>query len=432
MSQKELLRLDLIMRVEQGKMTALEAARALHISLRQMRRLIHAFREEGPEGMLHGNRGRSPANRLAPDLCERIVRLLQGDYRDYNTSHILDELRSEHHLTISYTSLTRLRHEAGLASPASHRVRAHRLRRQRAARAGQLLQIDGSEHDWLEGRGPKLTLIAFIDDATGGIVAALFRQQEDAAGYMLALERVCRDYGVPQSLYSDRHTIFQSPKKPTLEERLAGQRPQSQFGRVMSQLGIVHLAAQSPQAKGRVERLFGTLQDRLVKALRQANACTLSLANQLLEAYLPKFNARFGQPPADPAPAYRPWTQGLVAAEVFSFQYTRVVANDHTISFGGLDLPLQPGPQKRHYARAQVQLYLQLDGCLRVCHQGQEIACFQHDPALPLRADHFVPAEPLVYTPTPMEPLGQDLTQPPKRTPTSPASSHPWRRSYKR
>jgi hypothetical protein len=305
----------------------------------------------------------------------------------------------------------------------------HRRRRERASREGQLVQVDGSDHDWLEGRGSQLSLIAFVDDATGKILGGTFRQEEDTMGYMLVLHAVCRQWGVPQALYSDRHTIFQSPKKATLEQILQGEQPLSQFGHVLARLGISHISARSPQAKGRVERLFGILQDRLVKELRRYQAFSLEEANRVLARYIPKYNQRFGREPALPETAFSPWPRELSPRHVFACHYKRTVANDNTISFGGLRLPIPPGSDRRHYVRAKVDVYLHYTGTLTVEHEGTPLTRFHHDPSRPVRVDHFVPAQPIQYEPT-VTPQREPLPEPaPKsRTPVKPAANHPWRR----
>ena len=224
-TENELLRMDIIGRVDGREMTATQAAQALDLSVRQVRRLIRALREEGTKGLIHGNRGRPSPHRLPEETRSRVVEMLRTEYRDYNTSHARDELEAEQGLCLSYTSVRRLRLEAGLRSPKHHRVSRHRRRRERAEREGLLLQTDGSDHDWLEGRGPRMCLIAYIDDATGQLVGACFREAEDTAGYMQTLRDICTHRGVPCGVYTDRHTIFQSPKQATLEQKLNGEKP---------------------------------------------------------------------------------------------------------------------------------------------------------------------------------------------------------------
>ena len=205
-----------------------------------------------------------------------------------------------------------------------------------------MLQIDGSHHDRLEGRGPQLVLIAAIDDATSEVPIALFREHEDAAGYFLVLREMAQRQGIPQALYADWYTLFQSPQKPTLEHQLAGERPRSQFGRLVDELGIELLQAYSPQARGRIERLFGTLQDRVVKELRRARAITLQQTDQRLPDSLPSFDARFAMQPPQPELAYRSWPPQLDPDTVFCFKHQRTLANDNPIAFDGHRFQIPP------------------------------------------------------------------------------------------
>jgi hypothetical protein len=231
------------------------------------------------------------------------------------------------------------------------------------------------------------------------------------------------------ALYSDRHTIFESSKEATLEQKLAGEAPLSHFGRTLRLLGIGRIAAQSPQAKGRVERLFGTLQDRLVKELRRAGAHTLAEANRLLAAYVPRFNTRFARPPAVAQPAYSRWPRHLSSAHVFACHYTRTVANDNTIAFDNLHLPIPPTSERRNWAHAQLDLYLHYSGTLRIEYQQQTIASYKHDSSVSIRVDHFVPAVPIRYAPTPdtRPPLAEKPSK--MRVTVTPAADHPWRHS---
>ena len=255
-----------------------------------------------------------------------------------------------------------------------------------------LLQTDGSRHDWLEGRGPWLTLIGMIDDANNEVPRAIFREEEDTTGYFLVLQQICLSKGLPQALYADRHTIFQSPSQPTVEQELTGELPRTQFGRLVDELGIQLIAARSPQAKGRVERLWGTLQDRLVKELRKAGACDLESANQVLATYLPKFNTRFQVEAAQPGSAYVPWPPERHPADYFCFKYTRTVTNDNTISFDNHRLQIPPGPQRKSYAKARVELRHYLDGSLAIFHQGHSLVTFQPATPAPPRVGQFQPA----------------------------------------
>jgi transposase len=225
-------RLFVITEILAGRWTAAEAAGKLDLSLRQTRRLLAAFRRDGPAGLVHGNRGRVTSRRIPPQIRVEVVTLANAGYPDYN-NHLTETLAEEHDIVLSRSSVHRIRWEAGLPSPRPHRSPRHRSWRERSPRRGMLLQIDGSRHDWLEGRGPKLSLIAAIDDATGEVPWALFRPEEDAAGYFLLLQHIFQTHGLPLAVNADRHTICQSPKKATIEEQLAGKPPRSQFGRLL-------------------------------------------------------------------------------------------------------------------------------------------------------------------------------------------------------
>jgi len=231
-----------------------------------------------------------------------------------------------------------------------------------------LLQVDGSRHAWLQGRGPYLTLVGAIDDATGTAPYALFREQEDAQGYFLLRRRIIATKGIPLALYSDRHSIFQvNPKqRESLEEQLAGERQPTQVGRALKDLGIQSIVALSPQAKGRIERAWGTFQDRLVAELRLAGATTLEEANQVLWAFLPRYNTRFGVPAAGAGPAYRSLEPGVCLEGVLCFKYQRRVAKDNTVKLGEHTLQLLPGNDRYSYARARVEVQERLDGSLVV------------------------------------------------------------------
>lgn len=422
MTIKELKRMHVIHEINAGRMTAKAAGAILGLSVRQVRRLVKKQREGGDEALAHGNRGRASPRRLEAAIRARIVELAKGKYRDYNDCHFQEELAElSEPIQVSRSTLRTIRRAEGLPSPRKRRAPRHRSRRERKPQAGMLLQTDGSRHDWLESRGPWLSLLAYIDDATGEVPWAGFREQEDAAGYFIGLRAICLTYGIPGAIYADQHTIFQSPAEASLEQELAGEQPRSQFGRLLDELGIELIAAGSAQAKGRIERLWETFQDRLVKALRAAEAANASEANQVLETFLPKFNGRFGVAPAQPGSAYLPWPEAYRSEQFFCFKHTRLVTNDNTIAFDSHRLPIPPGSKRRSYAQTRVEVWQHLDGRLEVRYQGESLVSFQPATAEPLRVGKFTPAP------------GQTWTKPPAaskakiRTPHRPAADHPWR-----
>lgn len=342
-------RLYVLNHVLAGEITAAQAAAFLEVSVRTVRRLLAAYRSDRSAATLvHGNRGRIPANRLADETRARLVELATTTYAGANRAHLADLLAEREGVMIPERTLRRVIAEAGVAAARTRRPRGHRARRERMSQAGLLLQVDGSRHDWLEGRGPWLTLVGGIDDASGLVTGGTFRDQEDAAGYFETLQQTALAHGLPLGIYSDRHGIFWRGRHvATLAEQFTGRTARTQLGRSLEAAGIAWIAARSPQAKGRIERLWGTLQDRLVVELRLAGATTREEANAVLAAYLPRHNARFAVPPADPEPAWRPVPDDRSAASLFCFTHRRRVARDGTVTLAGRTLMLLGTPPPR-------------------------------------------------------------------------------------
>jgi len=372
------------------RLTAVEAAQSLGITERQVWRLLAAFRREGADAVVHGNRGRMPTQTLSPEIRQRILELAQTKYVGFNQTHFTEKLQNVEKIPVSRPTVWRLLLEAGIRSPQRHRRPKHRSRRERRPRAGMLLQVDGSDHDWLEGRGPQLTLIGAIDDATGDVVAVLFRKEEDAHGYMLLLQQIVRQRGIPLAVYSDRHSIFiHTPgEKESIDEQLAGVRTLTQVGRVLDDLAIELIPALSPQAKGRIERLWGTFQDRLVSELRLAGICTRDDANAFLATYLPTYNTQFARLPAETENAYRPVPAKLDLNVIFSFQYSRIVANDNTVRVGATTMQIPENAERSSYAKAKTLFCVGLDGSTFVLHNGRRIAYMpSKNPTADIRAE---------------------------------------------
>ena len=438
LSGEEQVRSVVLNRVLVGDLTAGGAAGALGLSVRHVRRILAAYRKEGAAALAHGNRGRTPAHALAPAVAGRVAELAGTAYAGMNDTHLAEVLAEEEGIALSRASVRRIRLAAGQERSRQRRPPAHRRRRERRAQEGMPLQLDASPHAWLEGRGPRLTLVAASDDATGTVPAALFRPQEDAAGYLEVLRRSVTTVGRPEAVYHDRHGIFlRLPgERETLAEQLAGAREPTQVGRALRELGIASIAAHSPQAKGRVERLFGTLQDRLVAELRLAGAASLAAANEVLAAYLPRFNARFAVPAAIAAPAWRPLEPGTDPWQVCCFRYARTAGRDDTVRLGEHRLQLLPGRGRGAYARAAVEVREHLDGSLSVWHRGERIACQAAPPEAPVLRARKGAAD-VGFAAGLDEPDRADLARllapaaPTRVAPPRPRSDHPWRRSYK-
>ena len=421
-------RLYVLTHVLVHELTVEAAAQVLELSIRQTRRLIERYGSAGAGGLVHGNRGRVPANRLDDATRARVVELAQTTYVGFNPVHLAETLATEtDEITLSARTIRRILAAGGVAPTRTRRPARHRSRRERMPREGLLLQVDGSRHDWLEGRGPVLTLVGGIDDATSQITGGIFREQEDAAGYLITLTQTAERFGLPGALYSDLHGIFvKDPNRPpTLAEQLTGKRSLTQVGRALDDAGIAWIGAHSAQAKGRVERVWGTLQDRLTSELRRRRAATIEEANEVLAAYLPGHNRRFAVPAAIEEPAWRAWPDGLVAASVFAFHYPRKVARDATISWDGVPLALPRRRDGRSWASRVVTLEERLDSSLWVNHEG---LCYPLAPApaeprtLRVRDLHRPSAE----APDPVRPPVAPPAQ--SHQPVKPASTHPWRR----
>ncbi|HEY8684544.1 MAG TPA: ISNCY family transposase, partial [Chloroflexota bacterium] len=260
MTRKEQTRVKVLNEVNEGVLTAEEAAGLLGVSLRQVRRLLAVYRTEGVAAMAHGNRGRQPAHRIDPATRQQVRALAGGKYAGCNQHHLTDLLAEREGIGVSRSTVRRILQEEGITSPRTHRVATHRSRRERYPKEGMLVQIDGSPHAWLGDRGPRLCLISSVDDATGTVPAALFREQEDSQGYLLLLRQLVTTVGRPIAVYHDRHSIFIPPsqQKLTVEEQLVATNATTQVHRALASLDIRSISAHSPQAKGRIERLFAT------------------------------------------------------------------------------------------------------------------------------------------------------------------------------
>ncbi len=418
LSKKEQNRLLVLNQVEAGRISGQQAAEVMGISLRHARRLMAAYRKEGAAALAHGNRGRKPKHALSDQLKRKVLELAKSTYDGCNHQHFTELLEERVGIKLSRSSVRRILLGGGLRSPRKRRAPKHRSRRERYPQEGMLLQIDGSPHDWLEGRGPWLSLVGAIDDATGKVPYALFQEQEDAQGYFLLLQHIVQNEGIPAALYHDRHSIFELPpdKLPSIEEQLEGKRPLTQFGRLMEELDITSIAALSPQAKGRVERLWGTFQDRLVSELRLAKASTIDEANRVLWDFLPRYSQKFAVPAAEPGSAYRPVGEGFVADEIFCFKHQRTVGADNVVRFEGRRLQIVPTNGRAGYARCRVEVDERLDGSLAVYYQGKRLTTISAPPEPAMLRAQVNAVEPVA-----------SRTAAPAVFHHRPAPNHPWR-----
>jgi len=402
MSVKELKRVHVIRQAMAKAVRQREAGEVLGLTARQVRRLIQRVRAEGDAGLMHRGRGRPSNRRHAPALKARVLRLYATQYGDFGPTLATEQLAERHGITLSAETLRGWLRQRGIEHFA-RRKRPHRAWRARKAQVGALLQMDGSHHAWFEGRGPTCVLMAYIDDASSR-VAVRFYEYEGTIPAMDSFRRYVRRYGVPLCAYADKHTTYRAPGEPTVAQQLAGTKPQSQFERALAELGVTLIHAHSPQAKGRVERLFKTLQDRLVKDLRLAGIATIEAANRFLEAWLPRYNRRFAIQPAEAADLHRPSPTARELDRILCLKTTRALRRDWTVAHHGRLYQITT-----NIRTTQILVEDHLDGTIQMTHHGR-----------PLRY-HAITARPVTVTAPP------PLVTP--RRPVKPKPTHPWCRS---
>src|SRR6188508_1062317 len=304
LTMKDEKRLEVIQRVYRSELTVAQGALVMGLSERQCYRIKARVGKVGAKGVVHGNRGQPCKHKTEEETVKQIVELARGKYQGFNDHHLTEKLQEQEQIDVSREKVRRILRSHGIASPKKRRGIKHRSRRERRAAEGMMLQVDGSPHDWLQGRGPRLCLIGAIDDATSKVMGAFFVQAESSWGYFTLFSGIFRQYGVSQSIYTDRHSVFWTDRQPTIEEQLINKKPATEVGRALEELGVTLILANSPQAKGRIERMWNTFQDRLVSELRLAKAKTLEQAQAVLERYLPVHNRKFSKP-ARAEPAWR-------------------------------------------------------------------------------------------------------------------------------
>jgi len=415
LSSKEARRIHILDQLIAGKLTVPEAARILNLSDRQVQRLKGGYLRSGEASLVHKNRGRKPSHAIPQSTRNHVVERALDLYRDTSCEHIAELLREHDGIDISSKSVARILHAAGIPLRFARRQPRRRRSRDRMPQLGLLLQVDASPYQWLEERGPQLHLHGAIDDATGMIVGLRFELEECTEGYLRLLDQVIRRHGIPHSLYTDLRTTFFSPKTDNLsiEDQLAGVKAKlTQFGRAINQLGITHIAARSPQAKGRVERLWGTLQARLVVELRIMGISTLDAANDFLPGFIDRFNSRFAVEPHDETSAFRLPSPNDHLDTIIAWHYDRKASNGSTISFenqtyqlvspGGQVLSLKP--------KSLVKVVRKLNGTLVGLYKGVQYE---------LRAFIALPKS----APMPQRLQEQPVTR-------KPDPSHPWKQPF--
>jgi transposase len=374
----EVNRLRVLQGYMDGKILVGEAARILKRHPRSVYRMVRKVREKGPEGVLHGNRNKASPRRMPEEIRKKLIALALGRYQDINDTHLCEILSKAEGIAIGRETLRGILRKEGIPSKRKVKRRKYRSRRERKEAFGMMLQLDASPHDWLQGRGPWLTLVGAKDDATG-YVWAHFEETETTWGYLDLMREVISTHGIPLSLYADRHSIFHTTREPTIIEQLKDVLPLTQFGRAMEELGVSVMKAWTPQAKGRIERQWGVFQDRLVVELRLARASTLEQAREVLKSFLKDYNRRFCHLPKQAAAVFRKAPPKAALHNILCLKETRMVKKDHTISFDGLVLQIPFCKRYPCIADRQVDVRQYRDGHLEIGYRGSIVAAFSSE-----------------------------------------------------
>jgi len=361
--QKELKRLQLIHKVIEGNLTQVEAAGILSLSERQIGRIVKRIREEGDKGIQHLSCGKESSRKLPKKLIARIVRLYQEKYQGFGPTFTAEKLFEIEGIDVSKETVRTYLLEAGQWQK-NRKVRKHRQWRERKSHCGEMVQIDGSHHAWFEGRRPKCTLMGYIDDATGRIFCR-FYEYEGTIPAMDSFKRYIRKYGLPMSVYFDKHTTYKSTAEPSVEDEINGTEPLSEFGRALTEFAVELIHAHSPQAKGRIERLFKTLQDRLVKEMTIRGISTIEEANKYVETYMAFHNKRFAIKPKEQNDLHREIPQGLNLDKILCIKTERTLRNDFTIAHNGKLYQIQEAVKSK-----KVLVQERINGRMLITHNG--------------------------------------------------------------
>jgi transposase len=365
-SQEELRRLHVIQKVLERGVRQVEAAEILSLSSRHIRRVVRRVQEEGERGIVHRSRGR-PSNRKIPDeVKDKVIKLYRASYRDFGPMLASEKLLERDGVRISDETLRGWLIETGDWKKA-RKSRRHRQWRERKGHRGEMVQIDGSHHAWFEDRGAECVLMGYIDDATGKVFAR-FYDYEGTIPAMDSFKRYIRKRGLPLKVYLDKHSTYKSTAKSMIEEELDGVEPLSEFERALKELGVEISHAHSPQAKGRIERLFRTFQDRVIKEMRLRGIKTIEEGNKFLEGYLPLYNKRFSVQPRDKEDLHRPLPRGIDLNAILCIKTERTLRNDFTVAHNHKLYQIEDATRA-----SKVIVQDRMDGSMKVTYQGRAL-----------------------------------------------------------
>jgi len=391
LSAKEIARYGVIQNTIEGYLKAELAAEELCLSERQIFRLKRKLKEEGIEGLIHGNRGRASPRRVKEHLRDTIDYLYQGKYTGFNISHFTEMLEERETIVISRETVRGILLQKG-SYEKKKKYPKHRSWREPMPKEGMMLQFDTSDHDWLEARGPKIKLIGGIDDATKDVPWALFAYQDTVEENMAVLKRIIKMKGVPLSLYVDKDSKFITTRHGGLHVRIKKNQEKTQMARAWEELGINVIFAESPQAKGRIERLWGTFQDRLISELRLEGISNLEGANKYLQTvFLPKYNKKFTRKPKVEESAYRIIPKGMDLDQILCIKERRQVQGDNTISYEARRYQILPTETRFGFAKAKVEVQKHLDKTIHIFYKGEELPS---KPIVPVEDEQlYVPSQ---------------------------------------
>jgi transposase len=413
MSERELSRLEVIQQLQQKRLRHSQAAERLGLSVRQVKRLLRAYRQRGARALQSKRRGRPSNNRLPGELTSQVSQLLRSRYPDFGPTLAQEKLCEEDGLCLSRESVRHLMISLGLWRPRrARRARAHCLR-ERRARCGELVQIDGSPHDWFEGRAPRCTLLVFVDDATGRLMHLSFVEAETTFNYFAAVRAYIHQHGKPLALYSDKFGVF----RVNIPNALSGT-GLTQFGRAMKELSIELICAHSPQAKGRVERANQTLQDRLTKELRLRAICSMEEANQFVPEFITHYNSRFALRPRSTEDAHRPLSAREDLDRILALAERRTLSKNLTISYNNRVYQVTTKRPLYTMRGAAVEVREAATGEITIEYKGRALAylvCSEQE------------REQAQVTPTKLIDHRLAKTAPKPRKKYHPPMTHPWR-----
>ena len=365
MSQKEVLKLQIMENLKNEKISQIQASKILKISCRQIRRLIKKYKRDGAESLISKKRGQPSNNRICEAVKENILAITKEKYLDFGPTFLGEKLLENHEIKISKESLRQLMISANIwQAKRAKKARIHQMRERRKC-FGELVQIDGSLHDWFEGRNDKCCLLVFIDDATGKLVNLRFEQSETTAGYFKATKEYITKYGLPMAFYSDKHSIFRV-NMPNCDN-------ETQFGRVLKKLGIEIICANSPQAKGRVERANGILQDRLIKEMRLQKINDIEAANSYLPKFIEQYNKKFAVKPENSADAHIQLVGNENLNLIFSFKENRVLSKNLELSYYNTIYQIKTKNNGYRLRHANVDIYEDLQGKVTIKYKEKTL-----------------------------------------------------------